>query len=279
MIGLSGRKLTNGGIIHPIIVHKDKSGKFIVIEGNTRTQIYREFIEANLDGNWKTIPAMVYTGLTTQAIDAIRLQAHLVGVRQWDPYSKAKYLHDMRNKAHLTFSQIVDFCGGDKREVQNYINAYVDMEKHYRPILESDQDFDPTRFSAFVELQAPRITGAIVNTGFTKRDFATWVRDRKLYPLNTVRALPRILQGERSRSVFLRSNAQEALKILDVPTPAAALQEASLELLAREMVKRINSLPYDEIKRLRSMPDSDEKDLLIDARDALTGLCEDILTE
>ena len=33
---------TNKGIIHPIIVNKQNNNKFIVIEGNTRTHIYRE---------------------------------------------------------------------------------------------------------------------------------------------------------------------------------------------------------------------------------------------
>ena len=108
----------------------------------------------------------IYDNLSDQEIDAIRLQAHLVGVRQWDPYSKAKYLNHLYDKGHLSLSQITDFCGGDKREVTNYIQAYNDMEKYYTPILESDQDFDPTRFSAFVELQSSRVHEAIVGAGY-----------------------------------------------------------------------------------------------------------------
>ena len=73
---------------------------------------------------------MVYDNLSQAEIDAIRLQAHLVGPRDWDPYSKAKYLDHLRNAKHLTLDQIVDFCGGRKREVLDYISGYTEMEKY-----------------------------------------------------------------------------------------------------------------------------------------------------
>jgi len=70
---------TNGGIIHPIIVNREAGGRLVVIEGNTRALIYREFKQQKLSGDWSMIPAMVYEGLSPRDIDAIRLQAHLVG--------------------------------------------------------------------------------------------------------------------------------------------------------------------------------------------------------
>lgn len=103
---------TCGRIIHPIIVNRDAGGKLVVVEGNTRVLIYRELLDQGHGGNWATIPAMVYRELGADQIDAIRLQAHLVGPRQWDPYSKARYLDHLRNSEHLTLAQIVDFCGG-----------------------------------------------------------------------------------------------------------------------------------------------------------------------
>lgn len=35
----------NGGIIHPIVVNKRADGSYVVIEGNTRLQIYKDFIK------------------------------------------------------------------------------------------------------------------------------------------------------------------------------------------------------------------------------------------
>ncbi len=269
--------LTNRGIIHPILVNKESIGRLVVIEGNTRAQIFREFKDQGVDGNWTSIPAMVYEELSDETIDAIRLQAHLVGVRQWDPYSKAKYLNELRNKQHLTFSQIVDFCGGDKREITNYIQAYNDMDQYYTTILESDQDFDPTRFSAFVELQSPRVNEALIRSGYTKSDFAKWVNKRKLFPLATVRKLPRILQNEQSREIFLKSGAQDALRTLEAPPSETALKDATLYQLARELYKRINEFRYEDLERLRKESDSEEVETLIDAKDALVGFCSDVV--
>ena len=80
---------TNGGIINPIIVsYKSTTETYTVVEGNTRVLIYKEFLKDNVVGAWEKIPAIVYDDLEKESIDAIRLQAHLVGPREWDPYSK-----------------------------------------------------------------------------------------------------------------------------------------------------------------------------------------------
>jgi hypothetical protein len=200
----------------------------------------------------------------------------LVGPRQWDPYSKAKYLDHLRNSAHLTLAQIVDFCGGQKNQVSDLIEAFHDMENYYRPLMGADDEFDPSRFSAFVELQNPRIKRAIQEAGFGYSDFARWVKEQLISPLSTVRQLPRILPDERSRAVFLSDGAQEAVKVLDAPTADAALADASLAQLAREIAKRIAYLPYSEVQRLRSDSGRNENDMLCEARDSLVQLCADI---
>ena len=74
------------GLIHPILVNRDTADRMVVIEGNTRALIYRQFRSANDSDKWDAIPAIIYNQLDKKDIDAIRLQAHLVGPRQWDPY-------------------------------------------------------------------------------------------------------------------------------------------------------------------------------------------------
>lgn len=213
--GLKQSIRTNGGVVHPIIVNRESNGKLLVIEGNTRLILYREFKkDGRHGGNWDMIPALVYDNMSEEEKDAIRLQSHLVGAREWDPYSKAKYLDALRNKLGLPFSQVVDFSGGNQREVEKLVGAYTDMEEFYRPLVD-DQSFDYTRFGGFVELQNPRVIEALVISGFTKTDFAKWIKERKLHPLNTVRQLPRILQTEKSKQVFLAGGAEQALKLLD----------------------------------------------------------------
>ena len=54
----------NDGIINPIIVNKFPDGRLVVIEGNTRLQIYKEFALADPEGPWKEIIAIVNDDLT-----------------------------------------------------------------------------------------------------------------------------------------------------------------------------------------------------------------------
>lgn len=266
---------TNGGIIHPIIVNSTDEG-YIVIEGNTRTLIFQEFDRRGDPGNWETIPALVYQDLDQASIDAIRLQAHLVGPREWSAYSKAKYLDHLRNSQHLTWAQIVDFCGGQERDAKEYVAAYRDMEDYYRPLLDSDGEFDPTRFSAFVELQKSRVQQALLEKGFTQSDFAGWVKDGLIQPLNTVRMLPNILRDRRSTEVFLQSGAKDAQKFLDVPSADEVILDVPLEVLARELSRRVFKLDYGELQRLRSDLGTSEILAITDARDHLVNLCKDI---
>ena len=153
------------------------------------------------------------------------------------------------------------------------------METYYRPLLDSDDQFDATRFSAFVELQRSRVKEALLKAGFSKEDFAAWVKDKLLSPLNTVRQLPQILQSPKSKEVFLRDGAQEAVKVLDVPAPDEALKDATLEQLAREIVRRVLSMSYSELQRLRADVATAENAALCDARDQFTQLCADIASD
>ena len=268
---------TNGGIIHPIIVNQTADQRLVVIEGNTRTMIYREFKDSGIEGNWNTIPSLVHFQLSQAEIDAIRLQAHLVGPREWDAYSKGKYLNYLRNSKHLTFSQIVDFYGGNRREVERYIDAYNDMEHYYRPVVGSDSEFDQTKFSSFVELQ--RIAGAVVEAGHTKSDFAEWVNDGLLTPQAQVWSLPRILKNSKAKAIFLQDGAQEAVKAIDGPSTTDALKDANFTQLLIEIKRRIWDMPYGELIRLKETVGSPENDVILEARDALTDLCRDMASD
>ena len=270
--------LTNRGIIHPIIVNRDPNGRYVAIEGNTRLHIYLDNLDRGEPGNWAQIPALIHDDLDQSTIESIRLQAHLVGVRQWDPYSKAKYLHLLRSQEHLTIDQIVDYCGGNKREVLRYIDAYVDMEKHYRLQLNSDAEFDPRRFSAFVELQSNRLTSALIANGFEKKDFAKWVIDGKFSPTDTVRKLPQILQNKASREAFIDSDAANAIKLLDVPLSASTIVDASRLDLARELCRRVGQVPYEEIQAMRLDPNPEELDIMEDLKGQLESYCNDLTT-
>lgn len=269
---------TNKGIIHPIIVNHHEDGRYIVIEGNTRVQIYKEFKENKVDGNWDTIPAIVYENLGESEIHAIRLQSHLVGPREWDPYSKAKYLNYLSNEENLPMSQVIDFCGGKKSEIIKLINAYKDMEKYYRPLLDADDEFDQRDFSKFLELQNGSIKEALL-AKFTLSDFAKWVIDGNVDMAINVRRLPEILKNEEATNILLKSNIKTALEKVIIDKPEYKdISGVSIEQLCTELVKRMNDMPFQEYISIRN-GSNPIKESLIDLRGNIDIFVEDINKE
>lgn len=264
------------GLINPIVVTPRADGSYVVIEGNTRVSIYRLLAEEKAAGAWDTIPSIVRPDIEENGEHAIRLQAHLVGPRQWRPYAKAKYLHSLYTEQKLSINEILDYCGGNarKREIEEYIAAYNDMQDHYMPLVGQNQP-DYTRFSAFVELQKPQIKQAIVKAGFTMDDFAEWVNDSdKIRPLNTIRQIPRILGNPEAKKKFLSHNAREAMKVLEQPSTNAAIKDASIEQLANALASKIRSLNWPDVKDLSETHDSMRAQALSDCFEELHDLCK-----
>ena len=263
------------GLINPIVVTPCNDGTYVVIEGNTRVSIYRQLANEKAPGSWDTIPAMVRTDIEEDGEHAIRLQAHLVGPRQWRPYAKAKYLHSLYTEQKLSINEILDYCGGNarKREIEEYIAAYTDMQNYYIPLVGQNQP-DYSRFSAFVELQKSQVKQAIVKAGFNCDNFAQWVHDSKISPLNTVRQLPRILGNAEAKKKFLSHDAREAMKILEQPNANAAIKEASLDQLANALASKIRSLNWPDVKDLSETHDSPRAQALVDCFEELHDLCK-----
>lgn len=251
----------NGGIINPIIVNKYPDGRLVVIEGNTRLQIYKEFALADPEGPWKEIIAIVYDDLPENEIHAIRLQTHLVGPRDWDPFSKAKYLNQLSNIDKLPMATIISFCGGKKAEIEKLISAYTDMVTFYFPIAEAaEMDPDPREFSKFSELQNTSIKQALAVHKFDRTDFAKWVVNGNIDTAQNVRKLPAILANSVAREVFLKSTISEAEKYINSSGKGAKnLSEATMDELVSELIKRCRNIEFSYIKQLRDDPRFEDK--------------------
>lgn len=268
----------NQGIIHPIIVNQIKE-RYVVIEGNTRVQIYKDFKNKNVPGPWDKIMAVIYENISAETAHAIRLQSHLVGPRDWDAYSKGKYLYYLDNSAQLPFNQIVDFCGGDRVATRKYIEAYRIMEEYYRPLLNSDDEFEQEKFSAFIEVQNGRIKQALSNHRFTLNDFASWIKTQKIPQLNKVRQLPAVLNNPKAKQAFINGNIDDAIRILDslVPAGTVSLKDVPLDELAVELSKKIREMQYDMLKNYKTAAAYvDKKARVFEAFDLLKEFCEDI---
>lgn len=253
----------NYGIIHPIVVNKRVDGTYVVIEGNTRLQIYKDFRRENKPGNWDTIRCLIYENIDAEEMHKIRLQAHLVGPREWDPYSKAKYLNYLANVEHMPMASLISFCGGSSKasEIRNMIAAFNDMEKYYRPLCDDDTQFDIKKFHGFVELQRSSVLESLTLNGYTKTDFSQWMIDDKFSILQDVRRIPEILKSKKATEVFLKSDTASAKKILAVEELSSdKLKDIPYELLAKELSKRMQNILLVDIHHLRS--DSDYADKL-----------------
>ena len=169
----------HGGIINPIIVNHFPDGRYVVIEGNTRLQIYRDFIRDNVPGNWNKIRAIIYENLENNEMHSIRLQAHLVGPRDWDAYAKAKYLTFLSDEEKMPMKELLAYCGGSSKasEIRYMIQAYKDMRDIYAPLCEDDTQFDQKKFSGFVELQKKNVVESFSYMDMTKLIFAQWIVD------------------------------------------------------------------------------------------------------
>lgn len=245
----------SNGVIQPIIVKPDGSDSYLCVEGNTRVVIYSELVREARDrgesgDEWLVIPAIVDSDMDAMEAHKVRLQVHLVGNRPWNPYSKAQYLYELREIHKMSMSELVAFCGGNRKDVEESIAAYLDMERHYRP-LTGPEDFDVTRYSAFKELQAPRLRTSLHENGFNEDHFAQWVHDRKIDPLATVRQLPKILAHKGARRTFLRAGAREATKQLHVRDLNVRLREAPIGQLATTLLEKLEQMDFEEQESIR----------------------------
>jgi hypothetical protein len=263
-----------GGLISPIIVRTADSGKFTVVEGNTRVAIFRELNRGESNAIWQTIPAIIYTAIEEVDEHAIRLQSHLVGPRPWKAYAKGKYLHFLYHHRNWPMSQLLEFCGGNarKREIEEYIEAYADMERCYSDELRAGRGY--SQFSAFVELQKPEIKVALARNGYKIEDFAKWLADGHIQPLNTVRYLPRILNNPAAKRAFLTHNAREAIKFLEQPSASALLKDAPLEQLAFALAERLRTEPWPSLRQLFEEPEGQRATAVLDCYSELRGLVQ-----
>lgn len=257
--GLRDSIRASRGVMDPIRVIAD-ANRYTCIDGNTRLAIYKQFIREELAGDWSKIKAIVLHDPPRAYIERVRISAHLVGAREWPAYEKARYLHHLRNVRLMDYNELIALCGGNKTEIERQIDAFHDMNEHYRNLVD-DTAFHIDRFSGFVELQRPNIKEAIFSAGMTLNDFGEWIKDGKIYRMADVRQLPRVLRDEDAKHAFLSGGArsiEQAVRILDDRVDTGTritkitLQDATVVQLANVLSRRIKEMPYSEILSLRA---------------------------
>ena len=279
--------LASGGIMTPITVIARDDG-YICIDGNTRLAIYKQFLQEGAVGPWSRIKATVLDNAQQRDIEIVRVSAHLVGSREWPAYEKARYLHYLRHQKFMDVHEMIALCGGNKHEIERQIDAYSDMEEHYRNVVD-DAAFHIDRFSGFVELQKQDVQEAIFSAGFTLTNFGEWIRDGKIYRLADVRKLPRVLRDDEAREKFLEDaprSIEAAVRLLEqrensvhTKPSALTLANASMYQLAENLARRINDMPYREMKALKNKENNDEAKERISVLDDACERLQDLLND
>lgn len=278
----------SGGVMAPVTVTVGEDG-YVCIDGNTRLAIYKQFLREGMRGSWSSIKAIVLDDVDARDVEMIRVSAHLVGAREWPAYEKARYLHYLRNQEFMDYNEMVALCGGNKTEIERQIDAYQDMNEYYRDIVD-DTAFHIDRFSGFVELQKPKIKESIFDAGLDLKHFGEWIRDGKIYRLADVRQLPRVLRDDDARNAFLDGgprSIEDAISLLDRKIEKerneteddATLETVSVYQLAGILARRINDLPYSELRALKNKESDEVEDQirsLDDLSESLHNLLQDV---
>lgn len=235
------------------------SDRFTCIDGNTRLAIFHELSEESTPGDWTTIDCLVLNDDDPRSKETIRVTTHLVGAREWPAYEKARHLHYLRNVEFMDYDELISQCGGSKAKITEQIDAYHDMNTHYRDV-NSDDAFKIDRFSGFVELQRPGIKDAIYKAGFDLDDFGRWIRNGQIYRLADVRKLPRVLANDEAKSTFVNGGIRSiesaiaiAARQKDTRSAPAniTVAGASMVVLAEALLDRIKTLQRKDYLALR----------------------------
>lgn len=259
---------STGTITQPIIVNHTGT-KYVVIEGNTRLMIYKEFLKTNVKGDWTHIPAYVFENMDEDQKHQVRLQAHIVGPRAWNPYSKAKYLKKLRDEDLMSTERIIDLCGGKKQEITEMINAYDDMEQYYRPI--AGDSFDPRQFSAFRELNgAKKRVYALEARGCTKADFAKWVFEGKIGEATNLRRIAEVFNDDKLYQKFLDTDLKTAINEIHSP---ANVTDVDIKTLADSLVDKIGNISWQQVEAIKTGENAD----ILDSLSFLHGMLTDFI--
>ncbi len=255
----------NGGVINPILVnHNTALDRYVVIEGNTRLQIYKDFRANNTAGDWETIRAIVYDDMSDEEIHSIRLQSHMVGPRDWDAYSKAKYLHYLMHEECLPMPVIISYCGGKQNEINRLVDAYKDMKMFYMPKAEElGFDIDYRDFSKFSELQNPRIIKALALNNYTKEDFAEWVLNGNVDTAQNVRNIPIVLEEKAAKEEFFKTNLTEAYKLCYHPAKPVDYSNIDYIDLCKMLTTKLDDIKYKEVQYLQSEEGYEKRSALL----------------
>lgn len=249
------------GIIEPIIVLDKKDGTYLCVEGNTRLSIYLKYIEEySSESTWKKIPSLVHEELSISQIDALRLQAHFVGKKEWTPYAKGRYITKLID-SDMQLSDIKDIVGGSDAKIRANYHAYDAYKKFYEPLFLDDEDGllpDKQKMSMFTAVpKGGRHALALEERGHNLKDFALWVKEDKVGSANDVRRFfDQVMINDEAYKTFIKSGKKLSDAIPKLPKDTninnVSLKDASYsqicEFMSDNLLESRNKGTLNKIK-------------------------------
>lgn len=253
----------NQGIINPIWIGPAVDDLHLVIEGNTRVLIYREFAEKYPTSDiWKSIPANVLPlGIQDSQINFIRLEAHLRGITEWDAYERARYLYILNEKEGYSLRRLEQLTRLSRVEIETEIRAFRDMSDVYSRKYPEDP-YHTQKFSYFVEYErSSRIKQEMNKLDLDLPDFCDWVGNGRIPRAENVRRLTDILDNKNATQFFLRDGYERALSYLALAQPDLV---SPLFQRMEDVIEGLRRLPFYEIEQIRGGEQPGRKRILGD---------------
>ncbi len=251
----------NKGVVNSIWVGPETNEGHQVIEGNTRVLIYAELAEKYPAAEeWKAVPAKVLPqGIRDSQINFIRLEAHLRGATEWDPYERARYLYILSEDEGYSVTRLEQLTRLRAGEIKVEIRAFRDMAGVYRDRFPNDQ-YEAQKFSYFVEYErSPRVKRKLESRGMTVLDFCDWVGEQRIPKAENVRRLPDILDDEKAADHFVNDGYERALNYLALSKPDLV---DPLYQRIEDVTDRLRRMAFWEIDEIRSGEQPGKKRLL-----------------
>lgn len=102
----------NGGIIHPIVVNRHVDGSYVVVEGNTRLQIYKDFGNSkkasDLDRGFRGIGRLAALGYCSKLIFETSAASEDIGTRIVIDSNKLSRLLTAKDDNDVTITEVLD---------------------------------------------------------------------------------------------------------------------------------------------------------------------------
>lgn len=239
---------SNGGIVNPIWI-APTGDDYVVIEGNTRLQVYLDLREKYPnDDKWKSIPVFLLPEKCSRdEINFIRLEAHLFGTTPWDAYEKARELYRLNEEEDYSVERLARMTKLTPSDIRSSIQAFRDMDEYY--LSRFGDPGEHQKFSYFVEFRKNADLKRLVKDGqLNIVDFCTWVGEGKFSRGEDVRRLGTVLKDPQARQALIDYDFETALEQLGQVNPAAT---SPLFDKIHDVSVGIRKMPFSEIEGIR----------------------------